>query len=171
MRQKTKLGYLIITTSSSLALLVFAATGVSCSSSRNDSGILSSSKTTSNGTIVSDEATGRSRGSMQLTQKAMSSTYAYAESSPVNVGGGFGEGSNRTYQYLNSLRGAHGEPISYSRVGTCCAFKTPNSPFGGEGLLEVYEITSPGLTAPKRLYFNWYEDGQVFIPLGLTAVN
>jgi hypothetical protein len=61
--------------------------------------------------------------------------------------------------------------IKYQRVGTCCPFKSPNSPFDGEALLEVYEITVPGGGQPKRLYFNWYDEGEVLIPVGLSAAH
>ena len=64
--------------------------------------------------------------------------------------------------------GPAGQEVHYTRIGTCCTFKTPNSPFEGEGLLEVYEITYEG-GKPQRLYFNWYDSADLYIPKGLTA--
>jgi hypothetical protein len=87
------------------------------------------------------------------------------------VGGGVGDGLDRTYKYLNALRGLKGEAIKYERVGTCCPFKSPKSPFDGEALLEVYGITVPGLEPPKQLYFNWYDEGALFVPVGLSAAG
>ncbi len=131
---------------------------------------LSNTTATSGGIVISDEMIGRPRGVMHLSQVSKDPAYGYTEGLPVMVGGGFGTGSDRTYKYLNTLRGPNGQPIKYNRVGTCCSFKTPNSPFGdGQGLLEVYQITVPGTESPKRLYFNWYDEGAVLVPVGLSA--
>ncbi|HSY48806.1 MAG TPA: 2-dehydro-3-deoxyphosphooctonate aldolase [Thermoanaerobaculia bacterium] len=107
---------------------------------------------------------------MKLSQASTDPSYAFSEHAPVLVGGGFGAGSDRTYQYLNSLRGPGGELVKYDRVGTCCSFKSANSPFGGEALLEVYQLSIPGV-GTKRIYFNWYETADVLIPVGLSATH
>jgi hypothetical protein len=142
-----------------------------CSSTRHndDPQVLSSSTAVAGGAVISDEIIGRSRGAMVLSRVATDDSYGYSEASAVKVGGGFDQGSNNTYRFLNALRSPTGEPIKYNRVGTCCPFTSPNSPFGGEALLEVYEITVPATGKTKRLYFNWYDDAEVFIPVGLTA--
>jgi len=105
---------------------------------------------------------------MLLEATAKDEKYGYSEKMPILVGGGFGKGSGSTYKFLNALLGPKSEVVHYTRIGTCCSFKTKNSPFGDEGLLEVYEIRFEGGTA-KRLYFNWYDSGTPMIPLGLTA--
>ena len=69
---------------------------------------------------------------------------------------------------MNALRGPAGESIKYDRIGTCCPFKSPISPFDGEALLEVYEVSISG-GPPKRLYFNWYDSGELFVPVGFSA--
>ncbi len=119
---------------------------------------------------ITDEMIGRSRGTMHLSRTTADKNYGYSENAPVAVGGGFGTGSDRTYQFLNALRGPNGESLSYTRVGTCCPFKSPKSPFGGEALLEVYEITYSG-AKPRRLYFNWYDEGEVLVPVGLETIQ
>jgi hypothetical protein len=133
--------------------------------------VLSSSSSTAGGVVVTDEMIGRQRGEMKLSQPSTDPAYAFSDRAPVLIGGGFGSGSDRTYKYLNSLRAANGQPITYARVGTCCPFKSVNSPFGGEALLEVYQLTVPGIDAPKRLYFNWYDSGDLLIPVGLSAAK
>jgi len=133
--------------------------------------VLSNSSGTAGGVAITDEMIGRSRGAMKLSTAASDPQYGYSERLPVMIGGGFGEGSDRTYKYLNALRGPNGEAVAYDRVGTCCPFKSPHSPFGGEALLEVYEITIRGSEGSKRLYFNWYDDGPVLVPVGLSAVK
>ena len=117
---------------------------------------------------VPEEAIGQQFGTMSLTVVATSSDYGYSQKTPVQVGGGFGDGGHNTYRYLNALLGPQGQPVHYTRIGTCCPFKTPNSPFEGEGILEVYEITYEG-GKPARLYFDWYDSGDLSIPVGLTA--
>jgi hypothetical protein len=131
---------------------------------------VSSSRVTGESHPISDEMIGRPKGTMLLSQTAANASYGYSQHSPVMIGGGFGSGSERTYKFLNSLRGPNGETITYDRVGTCCPFKSKNSPFGDEALLEVYEIVAPGFQQPKRLYFNWYDEGVALIPMGLSAV-
>ena len=117
---------------------------------------------------ITDEMIGRKYPPMLLTIIAEDPKYAFSQRSPVMVGGGFGEGGHNTYRFLNALRGPNGEVVHYARIGTCCKFRTPNSPFGESALLEVYEITYAG-EKPKRLYFNWYDSGEPMIPVGLSA--
>jgi len=88
---------------------------------------------------------------------------------PIAVGGGFGEGGHNVYRFLNGLAGPKGEVVHYSRVGTCCSFKSADSPFGGRAVLEVYEIQYQGLAKPARLYFNWYGKAHVLVPVGFAA--
>jgi hypothetical protein len=117
---------------------------------------------------IPEEAIGRRYGVASVSNPAPDPSYGRSETSPVPVGGGFGEGSHNTYRYLNALLGPKGQEVHYTRVGTCCAFDAPNAPFGGKGLLEVYEIAYEGGT-PVRLYFNWYASGELLVPQELTA--
>jgi hypothetical protein len=164
-------------TAAAISLVVSAAGFLSCGTTQTQkpsdvpAPVLSSTSASAGGMIVTDEMIGRSRGEMRLSKRATATDYGYAEKSPVRVGGGFGSGSERTYQFLNALRGPGGEHVTYSRIGTCCPFKSPNSPFDGEGLLEMYEINYPGASAPRRLYFDWYDEAEVLIPLGLTSAS
>jgi hypothetical protein len=125
------------------------------------------SSTTSN--AITDEMIGRRFPAMPLKAVATNPSYGYSAKVPIAVGGGFGEGSHNVYRYLNRLMGPHQQVVHYNRVGTCCEFKTANSPFDGKALLEVYEISYDGAGAPVRLYFNWYDAGAALLPLGLTA--
>src|SRR5438874_2521209 len=110
---------------------------LSCSSTAKNAEppVLSSTSSTAGGIVITDEMIGRRRGEMKLSQASTDPSYAFSEHVPVLVGGGFESGSDRIYKYLNALRAPHGEPIKYDRVGTCCPFKSANSPFGGEALL------------------------------------
>lgn len=117
---------------------------------------------------VSEETIGRRYGVAKLGKTATDPAYGYSQKEPVRVGGGFGEGGHNVYRFLNALLGPAGQEVRYTRVGTCCAFKTPNAIIGGEGVLEIYEITYEGGEA-KRLYFDWYDTGERLVPEGLTA--
>ena len=115
-----------------------------------------------------DEAMGQRAGVAVLEKRAEDAGYGFTEKSAVRVGGGFKEGSGRIYRFLNALLGPAGETVHYKRIGSCCSFKTSKSPSDGTGLLEIYEIHYEG-GKPVRLYFNWYEEGDLLIPKGLTA--
>ena len=158
---------LLVAASSSCVLLL------SCSSvpKNTEPPVISSTSSTVGGAVITDEMVGRRRGEMKLSESSTDPNYAFSEKSPVGIGGGFESGSDRTYKYLNSLRAPNGQPITYSRVGTCCPFKSANSPFDGEALLEVYELSIPGVAAGKRIYFNWYDTGAVLIPAGLISAQ
>jgi hypothetical protein len=120
---------------------------------------------------ISDEMIGRRYGTMTLKKAATDPKYGFSERQPVVVSGGFGEGGHNVYRFLNTLRGLKGETVHYRRIGTCCEFNTKNSPFGdGKGLLEAYEVTVEGGT-PKKMYFNWYDSGEILIPMGFTAAE
>lgn len=120
---------------------------------------------------ITEEMIGRRFPPMSLSKRAESDNYGYSEKVPIAVGGGFSEGGHNVYRYLNALAGPQGQRIHYTRVGTCCAFKTPDSPFQGTGLLEVYEVTYDGLPKANRLYFNWYGAADPQIPIGLTTTQ
>lgn len=120
-------------------------------------------------TPVSTETIGRPYGEMTLTQVATDPEYAFTEKHPVMVTGGFGEGGHNVYRFLNALRGPDAKPVHYSRVGTCCPFETKKSPFGSD-LLEVFDVWVEGGT-PRRMYFNWYDDGDILVPVGFSAAK
>ncbi|HYI12163.1 MAG TPA: hypothetical protein VEK57_24125 [Thermoanaerobaculia bacterium] len=122
----------------------------------------STTSNTQGGMAITSEMIGRSRGTMSLPTRATDATYGYSEANPVKIGGGLGQGADRTYQFLNALRGPNGEAVRYDRSG---------SSFAGEVLLDVFTVTYPGLDQPRTLYFNWYEEGQAMVPVGLTAGN
>jgi len=137
--------------------------GPSCSTPQTQPETLST--TTSN---ISEETIGHQFGAWSISTPAQDPAYGYSEKSPVLVGGRLSDGSRNTYRFLNALLGPAGQRVHYIRVGTCCPFKTPNSAFEGDGLLEVYQITYDS-GKPASLYFNWYESGTLYIPQGLTA--
>jgi len=108
-----------------LCLALFACATTTQPQPAKEPEILSSTKATAGSMVITDQMIGRSRGTMALSRVATSGSYGYSAMAPIKVGGGLGAGGNRTYQFLNTLRGPNGEEISYDRVGTCCPFDTP----------------------------------------------
>ncbi len=97
-------------------------------------------------------------------------SYGYKKTNPVKVGGvSENSGPLNERRFLNALTGPNGERIIYTRGGSCCSFKTPNGPFGNSGMLDRYEITWLGATDTLDIFINMYDEGDLFIPVGLTA--
>ena len=70
--------------------------------------------------------------------------------------------------FLKALAGPNGEKLFYKKLESCCPFPTKQSEIGA-GLLDVYQVNWVGCKRPLLLYFNIYEKGKLYIPMGLTA--
>lgn len=90
-------------------------------------------------------------------------TYGYKEANAIKVGGG----PARERAYLNLLRGPNGEPVRYSRDGSCCPFETPRGLLGG-GMLDIYSVWIGESKDPVKLYINMYDYEQPKAPKGFT---
>ncbi len=109
--------------------------------------------------------------SYKYVEASSDHTYGFTPENPIQVGGSnIGIGSSSERKYLNRLKGPNGEQIQYKRRGSCCFFKTPNG-FNGEGLLDAYIITYPGLKEPVVLYLNMYDLGAQFAPMGFRLIE
>jgi hypothetical protein len=105
-----------------------------------------------------------------LTKRSEDPTYGYSEENPIRVGGVEQDGAARERDFLRGLLGPGGEEIEFERMGSCCEFKTPNSPFGA-GLLDVYAVTYEGLKEPVVLVFDIYDEGDLKVPMGFTPLE
>lgn len=92
------------------------------------------------------------------------STYGYTEKNPIKVGG-FTLGPQNVRNYFNSITGPNGEAVSFRREGSCCQFKTANSPFG-MGMLDIYSISYAGKNDTIQLYLNLYDKATLKAPKG-----
>lgn len=92
--------------------------------------------------------------------------YGLSRNEPVTVGGGWQEGVARAVRYLAELRGPAGQRPVFVRVGSCCAFDTPNAPKGRQGRLEVYDVSYSGRSESVIVYFNTYDEEAVGIVKG-----
>ncbi|MDF2932846.1 MAG: 2-dehydro-3-deoxyphosphooctonate aldolase [Chryseobacterium sp.] len=97
-------------------------------------------------------------------ESSTDSTYGFTEKNPVKVGG-VGSGPLNERNYLNSLTGPNGEKVSYDRQGSCCEFKSKNSPFG-MGLLDRYAVTYEGKKDTVTIYLNMYDKAKTMAPVG-----
>lgn len=82
--------------------------------------------------------------------------YGISESTPIRVGGGLDYGPQREVWYLERLRGPDGQRVKYERTGACCEYDLETS-VTGQGRLDIYEVTYPGLQSPTRLYLDIYQ--------------
>ncbi|MDT0646533.1 hypothetical protein RM545_07515 [Zunongwangia sp. F260] len=88
---------------------------------------------------------------------------------PILVGSdNLESGPGNQQDYLNNLSGPNGEVITYTRLGSCCDFRTENGILGN-GMLDKYEINYEGLEEPIILYFNMYDPApqDIQVPAGL----
>ena len=103
-------------------------------------------------------------GSSSESSVSTDETYGYTEKNPIKVGG-FENGPANERSYLNSLTGPNGEPVQFNRTGSCCHFKSGNSPFG-MGMLDMYQVTYQGKNDTVLLYINMYDKGKLKAPKG-----
>ncbi|MDR2956013.1 MAG: hypothetical protein LBV43_13130 [Prevotella sp.] len=101
-----------------------------------------------------------------VNEYSKDATYGYTQENPIMVGSQGGSGPLNERRFLNALTGPNGEPITYKRLGSCCAFKTKNGMFDNGGLLDKYEIAHKGLDEPIILYINMYDSDILKIPVG-----
>lgn len=102
----------------------------------------------------------------KIVEFSQDNTYGYTQKNPIKFGD-FSQGPANERRFLNALAGPNGEKISYYRIGSCCNFKTTNSPFGG-GLLDMYNVTYEGAKKEIVLYINMYDADVLKVPIGFT---
>lgn len=102
----------------------------------------------------------------RVVEVSNDATYGYSEANPIMVGNSGGSGPMNERRFLNALTGPNGEEIKYSRLGSCCHFKTQNGLLDDVGLLDKYVITYEGLEKEIVLYINMYDSDVLKIPVG-----
>jgi hypothetical protein len=90
--------------------------------------------------------------------------YGTTLATAIRVGGGNIGGPAREQKYLNALRGPNGEGLHYTRLGS---LPTPDESI----ILDLYEISSPGLAQPVRLYIDEYHLEELKAPKGLVCAT
>lgn len=146
-----------------LYLGLFFAVG--CASSKS-----ASTANTGKGDTRTKEVEFLDEYSYLLVEASEDLTYGYDKDNPVKVGGSKEQsGPLNERRFLNALLGPNGEEIQYYRVGSCCAFKTPNGLMNNSGLLDLYRVSWSGATDTLEIYINMYDKGDLKIPVGLSA--
>lgn len=108
-------------------------------------------------------------GYFLLTEKAKDKKYGYHKDYPINVFYKNAKDENlNPKRFLDALTGPNGEKISYKKMESCCPFPSARTEMGA-GLLDIYEISYPGIAKPVQLYFNNYSKGNLLVPMGFSA--
>jgi hypothetical protein len=103
------------------------------------------------------------------TEMSPNSKYGYDADYPINIFyRNTANDSLNQERFLNALAGPAGEKLFYKKIESCCPFPTSQSGIGA-GLLDIYQVNWVGCKKPLLLYFNIYEKGKLYIPVGLTA--
>ncbi len=111
----------------------------------------------------------KKNNSFVLTEQSQDPKYGYDQDYPINIF--YRSTSNDSInqeRFLKALAGPNGEKLFYKKLESCCPFPTKQSEIGA-GLLDVYQVNWVGCKRPLILYFNIYEKGKLYIPMGLTA--
>ncbi|HQV36176.1 MAG TPA: 2-dehydro-3-deoxyphosphooctonate aldolase [Flavobacterium sp.] len=111
----------------------------------------------------------KKNNSFVLTEQSQDPKYGYDQDYPINIF--YRSTSNDSInqeRFLKALAGPNGEKLFYKKLESCCPFPTKQSEIGA-GLLDVYQVNWVGCKRPLLLYFNIYEKGKLYIPMGLTA--
>jgi len=104
-----------------------------------------------------------------ILEYAPDSGYGLSENNPAKVGGiKDREGASNQRRYLATLAGPNGEILSFHRRGSCCPYPSVNGFDGQSALLDVYEVTYPGLKNPVLIYITLYDLEKLYIPKGFT---
>lgn len=103
-----------------------------------------------------------------LTEYSKDSKYGYDADYPINVFYQNAKDENLNAQrFLKALAGPNGEPITFTKIESCCPFPTKRIEIGA-GFLDIYELKWQGQTKPVKLYINIYERGYLLVPVGLS---
>lgn len=117
---------------------------------------------------VSSNTSKSDKFSWNFTEISKDDSYGYDKKNPVKVGGVLeSSGPTNERKYLNSLLGPQGQDLLFYRAGSCCAFKSKNSPFGS-GLLDVYRVYWQGSKDTLTVYINMYDKAAL---KGLKGLN
>lgn len=102
----------------------------------------------------------KSQDSLRIKGIAEDSSYAYFITKPVLTGS-----FNAHIRYLEHLTGPGGEVIHYIYEGTCCPFRSKNSPVEELAFLDVYKIWYDGARRSYRIYLNRFDHGDLYCPV------
>jgi hypothetical protein len=88
--------------------------------------------------------------------------YGTTPAKAIKVDGGVRGGPARERAYLGALRGPAGQGLRYRRLGSA---QGPD----GDTILDIYEVTYAGISAPVRLYLDEYHWEDLKAPAGFAC--
>lgn len=100
-----------------------------------------------------------------LTEKATNPEYGFSGNNPIKVG----PPVKRQRIYLSLLRDSKGNPLTYKRVSSCCAYSSKNGMLGEMAMCDKYQVEFEGEI--KILYLTLYDYEAPKIPLGFYSIN
>lgn len=113
--------------------------------------------------LVAQVVTG-DRSVVSKCEVSTDATYGYTRENPIKVGGTPLYGPARQRRVLQALAGPAGQAIAFRRRGSL-------APDAGGIILDLYEITYPGLEKPIELYLDLYRWDPPKAPQGFVCTN
>ena len=110
---------------------------------------------------------------LYLTRTAKNKKYGFTSDNPIKVGKGPNGGPANQRAYMDLLRDQQGNPIKYERIGSCCAYDSPNAIFG-KALVDIYEIkfvTEKGKKKKEVIYISFYDYEEPMILYGFKTIE
>ena len=104
------------------------------------------------------------RSVVSQCEVATDSDYGYSKEKPIKVGGTPMFGPARQRRFLSALAGPGGQPVSFRRRGSL-------KPNAEDIILDLYEVTYPGLEKPIELYLDLYRWDPPKAPMGLLCAR
>jgi tetratricopeptide (TPR) repeat protein len=104
----------------------------------------------------------------RLRTQAADPEYGFSAQKPIKVGNGPDGMPANERAFLHLLRDGQGEPVRFTRLGSCCHFPSENG-FMGMGLLDRYEVMyrdQKGKKCKAVLYINMYDYETPMVPVG-----
>ncbi|HWB62581.1 MAG TPA: tetratricopeptide repeat protein [Chitinophagales bacterium] len=108
-----------------------------------------------------------------LTKTADNIKYGFSPEIPVKVGAGPEGGIANEHIYLDLLRDATGNPVTYQKVSSCCAYASENAR-NGLAMVDKYEITftnGSGETKTAFVYLSMYDYIEPMVLMGFKTVK
>jgi len=104
----------------------------------------------------------------ELKEMSPDKKYGYHPDYPINVYYLSAENDTlNAVRFLRALSGPNGETVQYKKLESCCPFPSKQSKIGA-GFLEVYEVYWHPNDV-KKLHFNIYEKGYLYVPDGFSS--
>jgi tetratricopeptide (TPR) repeat protein len=110
---------------------------------------------------------------LRLRNVAADYQYGFTQEKPIKVGTGPDGGPANERAYFDLLRDMSGNPVSYTRVSSCCAYPSKNAPLG-LAMLDKYELRfhdKDGTEKTVNVYVSFYDYEEPEVLPGFNTVK